>query len=193
MGEQRIKAITSVIAQSLGQHIVDQFVGLPARSSYDCLDDGDGRQQQATTSHFVDDDLGQLQWLDDGLRHGHGEGGQCVEVGPSERPIAHAPCQIGEMRTACRFTTAIVAPDRFGHIELTGDERQDRYGRRLVRAEYLPGPAHIKERHCVAELRCGTTPDRDPIEILARQGKMSRDLAFVGRGIELTRQRLAGE
>ena len=69
-GEQRIEAGTSAITQPLGQHIVDEFVGLPARSSYDCLDDGDGRRQQATTSHFVDDDLGQLQWLDDGLRTG---------------------------------------------------------------------------------------------------------------------------
>ena len=125
-GEQRIEAGTSAITQPLGQHIVDEFVGLAARSSYDRLDDGDGRQQQATPSHFVDDDLGQLQWLDDGLRHGHGEGGQCVEVGPAERSIAHASCQIGEMRTAGRLTTAIVMPSRFRHIELTGDERQDR-------------------------------------------------------------------
>jgi hypothetical protein len=168
MGEQRIEAGTSAITQPLGQHIVDEFVGLAARSSYDRLDNSDGRQQQATTSHFVDDDLGQLDWLDDGLRHGHGEGGQCVEVGPAERSIAHASCQIGEMRTAGRLTTAIVMPSRFRHIELTGDERQDRCGRRLVRAEYPPGPAHIKERHGVAELRCGTTPDQDPIEILAR-------------------------
>jgi hypothetical protein len=35
-----------------------------------------------------------------------------VEVGPAERLIAHAPCQIGEMRTSCRVTMAIVAPGR---------------------------------------------------------------------------------
>ena len=192
-GEQRIKAGTSAITQPLGQHIVDEFVGLAARSSYDRLDDGDGGQQQATTSHFVDDDLGQLDWLDDSLRHGHGEGGQGVEVGAAESPIAHAPCQIGEMRTSCRVTTAIVAPSRLWHIELTGDKRQDRDGRRLFRAEYPPGPAHIKERHGVTELRCRATSDRDPIEILARQGEVPRDLAFIGRGIELTRQRFAGE
>ena len=84
-GEQRLEAGTSVIAQPLDQYVMDKFVGLPTRSSYDRLNDGDGRQQQATPSHFVDDDSGQLRWLNDGLRHRHDEVGQYVE---SVRPKA---------------------------------------------------------------------------------------------------------
>ena len=168
-----------------------ELFGLLTRVSDDRLDDSRGRQQRPASSQLIDDGAGKQERLGDGLRDRHRERHDHAKVVTVESGIAELPHEVGEMRAAGFIATGIFVERLCRHVDLIGDEGEDRVRRFLAGLQHAARPTHVEQQRREPEPARRSPAFADKIEILTAEGEVTGYFPFVGRGIVMWGKRLA--